>query len=425
MIKVYSINEILEASNNLLKSPNKNKDIFFTNNNVVYNKKKPKISMDKPFILKGAFNKKKIPADIEEIILEAEKSQIKEKITIDNSLENNKKQNLVLEDKISQKEIIEDLYTTFGKKIKKNTLQLILELRKDIIFLTKNISTLKNNKQEIEQKNKNLKNNIYDLQNLEKNLENNLNQSIKGFNSLYDNHKNLKLSFNTLEEDLFYKEKKINESAEVNKKLESKINNLDEQSNKFKENELILSSKIKKLEKHILTNSSIQDELTNHNRELEKKNIELKTKLEAVGHVDIYLQEINELKLKNKDLENTIEKLKSYEDSNDQNLNIIKEFENKIKYYQEENIRISNQLFEVNKKFGIVKNEIEVLQDQRTKLIAKINSVNDVIGNSKVITNVFQNAQPKNTQIVIDDPEIKKKVINNDINQEILNIFSK
>lgn len=425
MIKVYSINEILEASNNLLKSPNKNKDIFFTNNNVVYNKKKPKISMDKPFILKGAFNKKKIPADIEEIILEAEKSQIKEKITIDNSLENNKNQNLVLEDKISQKEIIEDLYTTFGKKIKKNTLQLILELRKDIIFLTKNISTLKNNKQEIEQKNKNLKNNIYDLQNLEKNLENNLNQSIKGFNSLYDNHKNLKLSFNTLEEDLFYKEKKINESAEVNKKLESKINNLDEQSNKFKENELILSSKIKKLEKHILTNSSIQDELTNHNRELEKKNIELKTKLEAVGHVDIYLQEINELKLKNKDLENTIEKLKSYEDSNDQNLNIIKEFENKIKYYQEENIRISNQLFEVNKKFGIVKNEIEVLQDQRTKLIAKINSVNDVIGNSKVITNVFQNAQPKNTQIVIDDPEIKKKVINNDINQEILNIFSK
>ena len=425
MIKVYSIKEILEASNNLLKSPNKNKDIFFTNNNVVYNKKKPKISMDKPFILKGAFNKKKIPADIEEIILEAEKSQIKEKITIDNSLENNQKQNLVLEDKISQKEIIEDLYTTFGKKIKKNTLQLILELRKDIIFLTKNISTLKNNKQEIEQKNKNLKNNIYDLQNLEKNLENNLNQSIKGFNSLYDNHKNLKLSFNTLEEDLFYKEKKINESAEVNKKLESKINNLDEQSNKFKENELILSSKIKKLEKHILTNSSIQDELTNHNRELEKKNIELKTKLEAVGHVDIYLQEINELKLKNKDLENTIEKLKSYEDSNDQNLNIIKEFENKIKYYQEENIRISNQLFEVNKKFGIVKNEIEVLQDQRTKLIAKINSVNDVIGNSKVITNVFQNAQPKNTQIVIDDPEIKKKVINNDINQEILNIFSK
>tara|TARA_B110000503_G_scaffold27851_1_gene44494 strand:+ start:718 stop:1995 length:1278 start_codon:yes stop_codon:yes gene_type:complete len=425
MIKVYSINEILEASNNLLKSPNKNKDIFFTNNNVVYNKKKPKISMDKPFILKGAFNKKKIPADIEEIILEAEKSQIKEKITIDNSLENNQKQNLVLEDKISQKEIIEDLYTTFGKKIKKNTLQLILELRKDIIFLTKNISTLKNNKQEIEQKNKNLKNNIYDLKNEEKNLENNLNQSIKGFNSLYDNHKNLKLSFNTLEEDLFYKEKKINESAEVNKKLESKINNLDEQSNKFKENELILSSKIKKLEKHILTNSSIQDELTNHNRELEKKNIELKTKLEAVGHVDIYLQEINELKLKNKDLENTIEKLKSYEDSNDQNLNIIKEFENKIKYYQEENIRISNQLFEVNKKFGIVKNEIEVLQDQRTKLIAKINSVNDVIGNSKVITNVFQNAQPKNTQIVIDDPEIKKKVINNDINQEILNIFSK
>jgi len=144
-----------------------------------------------------------------------------------------------------------------------------------------------------------------------------------------------------------------------------------------------------------------------------------------VGHIDIYLNEINQLKLKNKDLESTIEKLKSYEDNNDQNINIIKELENKIKYYQEENIRISNQLYEANKRFDIIKSEIEVLQDQRSSLIAKINSVNDVIGNSKIVTNVFQNSQPKNTQIIVGDPLNKKIEPIKDINDEIKNIFSK
>ena len=144
-----------------------------------------------------------------------------------------------------------------------------------------------------------------------------------------------------------------------------------------------------------------------------------------MGHIDVYLDEINKLKLKNKDLENTIEKLKSYEDNNDQNINIIKELENKIKYYQEENIRISNQLYEANKRFDIIKSEIEVLQDQRSSLIAKINSVNDVIGNSKIVTNVFQNSQPQNTKVSITDPKIKIETQSKDIDKEILNIFSK
>ena len=139
----------------------------------------------------------------------------------------------------------------------------------------------------------------------------------------------------------------------------------------------------------------------------------------------MYLDEINQLKLKNKDLENTIDKLKSYEDNNDNNLNIIKELENKIKYYQEENIRISNQLYEATKRFDIIKSEIEVLQDQRSSLIAKINSVNDVISNSKVVTNVFQNSKAKETQVIVEDPNIKPTNAIKDLDEEIRNIFGK
>ena len=424
MLNIYSIKEILEASDNIFKSPTKNKDASFLDDGIIDNKKKINISLDKPLTLKNTDTKKNIPTDIEKIILEAENSQLKNKITVNELPDNNKTEALLVENKISQKELIDDLYKKFGKKIKKNTLQLILELKKNINFLTKNISDLKQDKKEIEKNNINLNNNILELKSNEKNLESNLKQSIGGFNSLYDKHKSLKLNFNVLEEDQLYKQKKINETSELSQKLENKIKNLDEQLIEYKDNESILVSKVKKLENYILINDNSNEELTNKNDILKKKNHELKVKLDAVGHIDVYLEEITQLKLKNKDLENTIEKLKSYEDNNDQNLNIINELENKIKYYQEENIRISNQLYEANKRFDIIKSEIEVLQDQRSSLITKINSVNDVIGNSKIITNVFNSPESIKNEINIQNPLKKIEAKHVDINEEILNIFN-
>ena len=424
MLNIYSIKEILEASDNILTSPTKNEDASFLDDGIIDNKKRINISLDKPLTLRNADTKKNIPTDIEKIILEAENSQLKNKITINELPDNNKTEALLVENKISQKELIDDLYKKFGKKIKKNTLQLILELKKNINFLTKNISDLKQDKKEIEKNNINLNNNILELKSNEKNLESNLKQSIGGFNSLYDKHKSLKLNFNVLEEDQLYKQKKINETSELSQKLENKIKNLDEQLIEYKDNESILVSKVKKLENYILINDNSNEELTNKNDILKKKNQELKVKLDAVGHIDVYLEEITQLKLKNKDLENTIEKLKSYEDNNDQNLNIISELENKIKYYQEENIRISNQLYEANKRFDIIKSEIEVLQDQRSSLITKINSVNDVIGNSKIITNVFNSPESIKNEINIQNPLKKIEAKHVDINEEILNIFN-
>jgi chromosome segregation ATPase len=423
MLNIYSIKEILEASDNILTSPTKNEDASFLDDGIIENKKRINISLDKPLTLRNTDTKKNIPTDIEKIILEAENSQLKNKITVNELPDNNKTEALLVENKISQKELIDDLYKKFGKKIKKNTLQLILELKKNINFLTKNISDLKQDKKEIEKNNINLNNNILELKSNEKNLESNLKQSIGGFNSLYDKHKSLKLNFNVLEEDQLYKQKKINETNELSQKLENKIKNLDEQLIEYKDNESILVSKVKKLENYILINDNSNEELTNKNDILKKKNQELKVKLDAVGHIDVYLEEITQLKLKNKDLENTIEKLKSYEDNNDQNLNIISELENKIKYYQEENIRISNQLYEANKRFDIIKSEIEVLQDQRSSLITKINSVNDVIGNSKIITNVFNSPESIKNEINIQNPLKKIEAKHADINDEILNIF--
>ena len=473
MVNIYSIKEILDASDNILRSLPKSKDISSMQEKTLVKKDFSEL-LDKPTPSKSTNANENIPIVLEKIISEAEDSQAKANKTINNRTEHKEKKNLLEENTISQKDLIDDLYKTFGKKIKKNTLQLILELRKDIIHLTKNISSLKQNKIKLEQNNIKLNKNIYNLKNEESNLQNNLGQSINGFNklndehkhlkltfnkleeslldnneklnktietnnqlnhnlkrskesfnTLYDNHKDLKLNFSTVEEDLNYKKKKLSLSGELNEKLENKIKNLENKLNEYKDIEFDLSSKVEKLENYIFSSDTKNDELANQNKNLEKNNTELNTKIDSMGHIDVYLEEINQLKLKNKDLENTIDKLKSYEDNNDQNLNIIKELENKIKYYQEENIRISNQLYEANKKFDIIKSEIEVLQDQRSSLIAKINSVNDVIGNSKIVTNVFQNSQPQNTKIFVTDPEIKIEKQSKNIDEEIFKIFNK
>jgi len=87
------------------------------------------------------------------------------------------------------------------------------------------------------------------------------------------------------------------------------------------------------------------------------------------------------------------------------------------------NVRLGSELLETKKKFEIMKTEIEKFQNQRSSLIEKINSVNDAINDSNVLTNVFENSIKPKVEI-IDHKKIKK---NNtlDINSEVANIFAK
>jgi len=80
-------------------------------------------------------------------------------------------------------------------------------------------------------------------------------------------------------------------------------------------------------------------------------------------------------------------------------------------------------LVETKKKFEILKNEIEKYEQQRSNLISKINSVNDALGDTNILTNVFKNdIKPKIN--IIDHAKIKNK-LNDDINEQIRNIFMK
>ena len=96
---------------------------------------------------------------------------------------------------------------------------------------------------------------------------------------------------------------------------------------------------------------------------------------------------------------------------------------NKLNILQEENLRISNELFESRKKIEIMKQEVEKFNTQRTNLIDKINSVNEIVSDSNVLTSVFDNNLEKSKIKVIDPnkPIIKKS----NLDEEVKKIFSK
>ena len=53
------------------------------------------------------------------------------------------------------------------------------------------------------------------------------------------------------------------------------------------------------------------------------------------------------------------------------------------------NVRLGSELVETKKKFEILKSEIEKYEQQRSNLISKINSVNDALNDTNVLTNVL------------------------------------
>lgn len=95
----------------------------------------------------------------------------------------------------------------------------------------------------------------------------------------------------------------------------------------------------------------------------------------------------------------------------------------KEEFYQNENLRLSTQLHEMNKKYEILKEEINKFANQRSNMIKKINSLNDEIEDSNILTNVFENSYKKEKVQVIDHKNVANKN-NLDLDSEVSKIFS-
>ena len=135
----------------------------------------------------------------------------------------------------------------------------------------------------------------------------------------------------------------------------------------------------------------------------------------------------NDLELLNHSIEKLTDKIQiNSEISKNNNLNLVNPENDKVKFYQEENVRLGGELLETKKKFDMVKSEIDKYEHQRSNLISKINSVNEALESTNIVTNVFENEVSKPKVSVIDHRNIQKaKPEIQDINEEIKKIFSK
>ena len=172
--------------------------------------------------------------------------------------------------------------------------------------------------------------------------------------------------------------------------------------------------------------SNILNKLINSNQFIAQSKLLEKRVDEHQKFIEITVKENHELK-------NDISKInfslnKILESSNSSLENKISEnlghnSISRVDFYQEENVRLGSELLDTKKKFEILKNEIEKYEEQRSNLITKINSVNDALNDTNVLTNVFDNSVKSKVNI-LDHNKITNKN-NLDINEEVANIFSK
>jgi len=171
-------------------------------------------------------------------------------------------------------------------------------------------------------------------------------------------------------------------------------------------NELVLKSKL--LEKRMDEHQSFIELSVKENRELKND----------ISKINSALNKI--LENPNNILENSNNNSESKISENLGHNSIAR-----VDFYQEENVRLGSELLDTKKKFEILKGEIEKYEEQRSNLITKINSVNDAINDTNVLTNVFDNnVQPKIN--ITDYNKIEKKNKDFvDLNEQVKNIFAK
>ena len=230
----------------------------------------------------------------------------------------------------------------------------------------------------------------------------NLKEEINSFKNRFEN----KSQYFICEQDIV--------GLAMNKYLNIIENFISSNFRKFKNNFLI------KIYKLIKKRSIETSQLLSKFELLEKKLDNQQLILERSFDLNSKLQK--EIDYINSKISNNFEK--SYPINEDENIQTIGHNSNtKVDFYQEENLRLGSELVDTKKKFEILKNEIEKYENQRSDLISKINSVNDVINDSNVLTNVFENKiEPK---VNILDPQNIQKKDETNLNEKVKAIFSK
>ena len=299
-MNIYSIEEIIKASNSILKK--KDTPVY---NNIKLNKIKKIDNKKKPLLIQNKNFIKRVPVIIHNV---------------------------------NKDELLDKLYNFFKNKVKKNTIKLIIELKEELVSLGNKIVVLKFHGEEKDKSNILLKEDILNLVNEKNKIKYELKKEIININLLQVENKNLKSKYLDLESNL--------------------------------------------------------KTLKNEKYELKKETDELQV------------------------LTNTLKLPKNLiEEKNKQIVNL----KNKIIFYQEDSLRINNELLNSQKKAKNINLEISNLKNERIDFIEKVNSINKVIKGENVVSNAFEDSEANQ----IDYNKNKEKINKNNLDNQIQKIFDK
>ena len=317
-MKIFSIKEIVQATN----------DIFNLENNKI---KKDKLNKKKNK-LKTLDNNQ--PLKLENQIINKNSIQIDQKVN-----------KIIIDDKVKE-HIVNELYIFVKKKVKKNTLKLIFEQQIQIKNLKNDIVLLKKDKNKL----------IENYNILEKNYEiifKNYEQQKNSNEEINSENNELKIKNETLKLNLIDIDKKYVGVVAENKELSIDKRQLQSDLNiTIHEKESLTNENIKL--QNVLKEQDEKFEVNNQkNRSFEINNAELKN---TVSRYVVNLKKLQEqLDVANKS--------KNHE---------LNEINQKVKFYQDENVRLSGELLVYQKKNENIKINLADIKSEKEIISNKI-----------------------------------------------------
>ena len=367
-MKIYSIKEIVKATNSFLNPETK-----------TLPKKSKKIKNIK------------LPPETESIIAEAEST----------ILDKNKKRSLSLKNEVLnvprnsidsfnykikikpevKDHMINELYLYLKKKVRKSTLKLIIDEQLEIKNLRNKVNILKQNEANLKNSYQTLKNEHESVLLDNKNLEINKIQLNNEINELRIGNEVLQNNVNQVTENNNQLDKKIVELKNDNNVLHNNLNQVTENNKQ-------LDKKIVELknDNNVLHNNLNQ--VTENNKQLDIENKDLKADFDKTKNdLNENIEKNRSNETHNLELKNTVsryivntkkiqEKLDLAEKSNYLKLETQTE---KVKFYQEENVRLSSELLAVQKKNTTIKENLNFIETEKEEISNKIKELNKSI----------------------------------------------
>ena len=297
----------------------------------------------------------------------------------------------------------DDILNTPSKSSKINNIKITKNNYSSPLLLVNEIS-----------KNVSPKANMSFINNLNKNNIN-INEKIKNeiINELYNFFKK-KIKKNTLKL-IFDQQIKI-------KKFQKEIEYLNESKKILENNNHDLQSNLNQIieDKKILENNN-HDLQSNLNQIIEDKKVLENNNHDLQSSLDKIIEEKEMLIEKNTRAQEelSLEKSNLLNNSNNEKLT---ELNNKLKFYQDENLRLSRDLSNSQETHHIIKKQLNDFEKQKNQISNQIQELNNSVSKSNLITHTFVNELP---------PEASKdlKNLNNqdmtNLNETIKKIFKK